>query len=235
VIRPLALLAALALAACGGGSVPTAIATPAPSETAAPTAVATASATAGPTADRVVTGGTTFTVMTGSKAIIRVNEQLADRTLPNDAVLTSDKVSGEFTILPDGSFAPTSKVVVELTALESDNDLRDNTVKGQVLNTRQFPQAVFVPTKAEGLTLPLPTSGEQTFKLTGKMTIRGVTKELTFDVKATHGSTDLKATANVTPGFQFGTFGMTQPRVFSVISIKDEIRLEVQLVAKLAA
>ena len=29
-----------------------------------------------------------------------------------------------------------------------------------------------------------------------------------------------------------GTFGMTQPRVFSVLSIKDEIRLEVVLVTK---
>jgi polyisoprenoid-binding protein YceI len=183
-----------------------------------------------------VTGGVTFTVMTGSKAIVRVNEQLADRTLPNDAVLTSDKVSGEFTVLPDGSFAPTSKIVVDLTALESDNDLRDNTVKGgQVLNTRTFPQALFVPTRADGLQLPLPSSGSQTFKLTGQMTIRGVTKQLSFDVTATHGASDLKATASVAPAFQFGTFGMTQPRVFSVISIKDEIRLEVQLIAKTAA
>jgi len=36
----------------------------------------------------------------------------------------------------------------------------------------------------------------------------------------------------VAAALQFATFGMTQPRVFSVLSIKDEIRLEVQLMAK---
>ena len=229
-IRPLALIVSLAIAACGGAPVPAAIADPTASPILAP--VATATPTSAPTAGRLVTGGTTFTITAGSKAIIRVNEQLADRTLPNDAVLASDKVSGEFTILPDGSFAATSKIVVDLDALESDNDLRDNTVKSQVLNTRRFPQAIFVPTKAEGLQVPLPSSGEQSFKLVGQMTIRGVTKELVFDVQATHAAADLKATAHVAPAFQFGTFGMTQPRVFSVISIKDEIRLEVQLLAR---
>ncbi len=59
-----------------------------------------------------------------------------------------------------------------------------------------------------------------------------MTKDVTFDVKATRTDADLTSTATVTPALQFGTFGMTQPRVFSVLSIKDEIRLEVQLVAK---
>jgi polyisoprenoid-binding protein YceI len=235
VIRPLSLLAIVTLAACGGAAVPEVQATATSAAATPPTTAPTASATSAPTAGRVVTGGVTFTVMAGSKAIVRVNEQLADRTLPNDAVLTSDKVTGEFTVLPDGGFAPTSKIVVDLDALESDNDLRDGTVKRQVLETRRFPQALFVPTRADGLQLPLPSSGSQTFKLTGQMTIRGVTKQLSFDVTATHGASELKATASVAPAFQFGTFGMTQPRVFSVISIKDEIRLEVQLIAKTAA
>jgi polyisoprenoid-binding protein YceI len=231
VIRPVTLLVAVALAACGEGGPPAAIKSPTQAPAPSPTPLPAATPTTAPTTGRIVTGGATFTITAGSKAIVRVNEQLADRTFPNDAVLTSDRVSGEFTVLPDGGFSSTSKIVVELDALESDNDLRDGTVKRQVLDTRRFPQAVFVPTKTVGLTVPLPATGEQTFKLIGQMTIRGITNELTFEVKATYGS-ELKATASVTPAFQFGMFGMTQPRVFSVISIKDEIRLEVQLVAK---
>lgn len=65
------------------------------------------------------------------------------------------------------------------------------------------------------------------------MTVHGVTKDATFDVRAQRANADLTSTAVVTPAMQFGTFGMTQPRVFTVLSIKDEIRLEVQLVAKL--
>jgi polyisoprenoid-binding protein YceI len=171
--------------------------------------------------------------MSGSKAVVRVTEQLADRKDLSDAVLTSEKMSGEFTLMPSGSFAPTSKIVVDLTALASDNRQRDNFIKQNTLETSRFPEAVFVPTKAEGLTLPLAASGDFAFRLTGQMTVHGVTKDATFDVRAQRANADLTSTAVVTPAMQFGTFGMTQPRVFTVLSIKDEIRLEVQLVAKL--
>lgn len=229
-VRGIALaLALLSLAACGGAAQPSPTVAPTdPPATAAPTATAAAT----PAAATPAAGALTFTVSTGSKAIVRVNEQLADRNLPSDAVLTTDKVTGEFTLLADGTFAAGSRIVADLTALSSDVGLRDDFVKRNTLDTRRFPQATFVPTRTEGLTLPLAASGDLTFKLTGQMTIRDVTKEITFDVVAKRSGADLMASAKVAPAFQFGTFGMSQPRVFSVISIKDEIRLEMELVAR---
>ncbi len=229
VVRTIAvlLLSLFAFAVCGGAAQPAPTPSAAQATTATPTPAATATAAA-----IVAEGGLTFTVSTGSKAVVRVTEQLADRQNLSDAVLTSEKVSGEFTLLPNGTFAPTSKITVDLTSLASDNRQRDNFIKNDTLETRRFPEATFVPTKAEGLTLPLPSSGDLSFKLNGQLTVHGVTKDVTFDVKATRTDADLTSTATVTPALQFGTFGMTQPRVFSVLSIKDEIRLEVQLVAK---
>lgn len=224
---PVLLIPLLALAACGGASQPASTATPEP--TAAPTTAP--SSTIAATSAAPAAGEITFTVQSGSKAVVRVNEQLADRTLPNDAVLTSERVSGQFTLLPSGTFASTSKIAVDMNALSSDSRQRDSFIKDNTLQTRRFPEATFVPVRTEGLVLPLPASGDIGFKVIGQMTIRGITKELTFDVKATRSGSDLKATANVTPAFQFGMFGMEQPRVFSVLSIKDEIRLEVELVA----
>jgi polyisoprenoid-binding protein YceI len=221
-------VSAATVAACGGAGVPAALATPEPTRSASPSPSPSAAPTVAPSP---ATGSLTFTVASGSKAIVRVTEQLADRQDISDAVLTSEKVTGEFTLQPDGTFAPSSKITVDLTALSSDSRQRDDFIKQDTLRTRQFPTAVFVPTKTEGLTLPLAASGDLSFKLTGKMTIRDVTKDLIFDVKAKRDGSSLTATATVTPAFQFGTFGMTQPRVFSVLSIKDEIRLEVQLVA----
>lgn len=220
------MLTGLALTACGGGGIPAALASPTP--TPAPTPSPTPSPAAAPSA---AAGSPAFTVKDGSKAIVRVTEQLADRQNLSDAVLTSDKMTGEFTLQPDGTFAASSKIVVDLTALSSDSRQRDNFIKQDTLNTRQFPTATFVPVSTEGLTLPLPASGDLTFKLTGQMTIHGVTKAVVFDVKAKRSGSDLTATATISPAMQFGTFGMTQPRVFTVLSIKDEIRLEVQLVA----
>lgn len=228
-----ALLAVTTLGACGGAGVPDAFASGAASATPfAPPSTSPAVSAAPSTA--AVPGGLTFTVGTGSKAVVRVNEQLADRNLPSDAVLTSSKVSGEFTLLPDGTFAPGSKIVVDLTSLASDNSLRDNTVRRTVLETQRYPQAMFVPTKTTGLPLPLAATGDLSFGIVGQMTVHGVTKDMTFDVTGKRTESDLQVAANVKPAFPFATFGMSQPRVFTVISIKDEIRLEVDLVAKQA-
>jgi polyisoprenoid-binding protein YceI len=76
---------------------------------------------------------------------------------------------------------------------------------------------------------PLPAAGEATFKLTGLMTVKGVQKEVTWDVTAKRNAGQLEGKA--TTAVKFGDFGMTPPRVASVLSITDEIRLELELVA----
>src|SRR6266566_4508319 len=100
------------------------------------------------------------------------------------------------------------------------------------VQVRQFPTAEFVPTKTSGLTVPLATSGTFTFTLTGNMTIKGKTKEVTFDVTAKRDGSDLTATATASPSWKFGDFGMTAPSVpFRVLSVTDEIRAAIDIVA----
>ena len=172
-----------------------------------------------------------FQIASGqSKATFRVREQLAGRSLPNDAEGTTSNVTGQLVIQPDGTvLADASKISVDMTSLATDSGMRDNFIKSNTLNTRQFPSATFVPTKAEGLPNPLPASGTVSFKLTGLMTVHGVQKEVTWDVTATREGTRLTGTA--TTAFKFGDFGMTPPKAPAVLSVVDEIRLEVNLVA----
>ena len=224
--------ASLLLAACGGASVAPS-ATPAPTAvaaTATPTAAAT-SATGVPT----VTSGT-WTVSDTSKATVRVREQLVGVNLPSDAVLVATGATGTFLLKDDGTFSSGSKITFDLTTLASDQRDRDNFVKMDTLQTRQFPKAEFVPTKTTGLVLPMPASGEFTFKLTGQITIHGKTKDVTFDVVATRTGNDLTATASSAPTWKFGDFGMSAPSVpFRVVSVVDEIRVVVDLVASVKA
>ncbi|MBI2773489.1 MAG: YceI family protein [Chloroflexi bacterium] len=227
-LRTLALALVALSVACGGAGQ----ASPTPVATLDPTAPPTATATASPTAAPAAAGSVTFTLATGSKAIVRVNEQLADRNLPSDAVLTTEKVTGSFTLQPNGTFTADSRIVADLTALSSDSRQRDDFIKQSTLETRRFPEAVFFPKSVQGLALPLAASGDLKFQLVGQMTIHGVTKGLTFDVLATRTAAGLTATATVVPSLTFSAFGMEQPRVFSVLTIKDDIRLEVQLAAK---
>ncbi|MDE3193783.1 MAG: YceI family protein [Chloroflexota bacterium] len=216
-------VASVALAACGGAGAPAA---PPPSPSASSSA---SSATA--TSPSTAPGALTFTVAPGSKAVVRVTEQLADLPSPTDAVLTSDKVSGAFTLLPDGTFTPDSKITVDLNALASDRSQRDGFVKRNVLQTSTYPTATFVPTKATGLALPLPASGDLRSTIAGRLTVHGVTKDATFDVTGTRTASGLQVTANAAPTLTFETFGMSQPRVAVVLSVKDDIRLEVDLTA----
>lgn len=167
-----------------------------------------------------------------STATFRVREQLAGRELPNDAVGTTGAVTGQLALLPNGSLAgEQSKISVDLRELKTDDSRRDNFIKRNTLQTDQYPLAEFVPTRAQGLPSPLPTSGEHSFQLTGIMTMHGQQKETTWDVKAKREGSRLTGTA--TTAVKFGDFGMTQPRVPLVLSIVDDIRLEIELVANL--
>jgi len=182
-----------------------------------------------------ITSGT-WTISDTSKATVRVREQLVGVNLPSDAILVAIGATGAFLLKDDGTFSSDSKITFDLTTLASDQRDRDNFVKMDTLQTRQFPKAEFVPTKTTGLVLPMPASGEFTFKLTGQITIHGKTKDVTFDVVATRSGNDLTATATAAPTWKFGDFGMSAPSVpFRVVSVVDEIRVVVDLVATMKA
>lgn len=221
------------LASCGGTARPVEAPTspsPAPTTPAtAPAATApatTATATTAPTPS----GALSFTVATGSKATVRVREQLANFPAPSDAVLETSSVNGSFILNPDGTFASGSKIDVDLRTISSDSGQRDGYLHRTTLQTSRFPTAVFVPTATRGLALPL-ADGDFKAVVVGTMTIRGVTKDVTFDVSGTKRDGQITASATNAPTWKFADFGLEIPRVFTVLSIVDEIRLEVSLVA----
>ncbi len=197
-----------------------------------PAAVATTASTVVPTlASAPVTEGLEFKIQAEkSSASFRVNEQLAGRDLPNDAVGTTKAVSGQLVFANDGTLSPDrSLIVVDLNTLKTDSGSRDNYFKRNTLEVVKFPNASFALSKAEGMPSPLPAKGEASFTMTGMTTIHGVQKEVTWRVTAKRDGATItgKATATVT----FGDFGMTIPRAAAVLSVKDEIRLEIDLTA----
>lgn len=224
-------LAGSLFAACGGAATaPTATPSGPASPTASPTTRATDTAAPASTA-----AAGTWTVTSASKATASVREQLVGVNLPSDAVLTATGAAGSFAVNADGSFSADSKITFDLTTLASDQRQRDDFVKQSTLQTRQFPTASFVPTKATGLTLPIASGADLKFGLVGKMTIHGVTKDVTFDVVAKRTGNQLTATATADPTLKFGDFGMNAPSVpVRVVSVTDAIRLVIDLVATTA-
>jgi polyisoprenoid-binding protein YceI len=169
-------------------------------------------------------------VQNQSTATFRVREQLAGVSLPNDAVGCTTAVSGRLVLQANGEIVSgASRIDVDLRTLKSDSDQRDDFIKMAVMQVQRFPMASFVPTGAQGLPSPLPASGNATFTLVGQMTVHGVTKEQTWNVMASRQGNQLTGTATTT--FKFGDYGMEAPRVPMVLSVVDEIKLEVKLSA----
>jgi polyisoprenoid-binding protein YceI len=166
-------------------------------------------------------------IASGSKAEYRVREQLARLNLPNDAVGATESVTGALVIRPDGSFTPDSRLTVDLRTLKTDEPKRDGFVRQNTLESDRYPNAEFVPRRQKGLTVPLPASGAATFQLVGDMTLHGVTAEQTWDVAASFAADSV--TAKATTGFNFAKYKITVPRIFGLLSVEDDIRLELNL------
>lgn len=226
-------------------AVPEAEVIPGPAVTsvpASPTPTLTATASTTPTVPLPPTaaatpgaeGGLAFSILPGRSSVaFRVNEHLAGRDLPGDAVGSTAAVSGVIAIGPDGEIdAAQSRVVVDLNGLRTDNGMRDAYVRRNVLDVDTYPNAVFVPARADGLPFPLPVSGAASFRLVGTLTIHGTAREVAWDVTARRAGTEVSGTAYATITFQ--DFGLAPPKVAAVLSVSDEIRLEVAIVATVA-
>ena len=215
----LACIVALVIAGCGVPAGPTA------------TTPSSAAASASPTAAALA--GLVFEVPDFSgKATIRIREQLFDWPAPGDAVLTTDGITGAFGLGDDGTFAEGSLLRVPLVTLKSDDDRRADAAR-ETMNADRFRDATVKPVRATGLTLPLPASGTFTFALESLMTVNGFEREVRWDVTAERTGRDLNVRART--AFKFGLFGMEPPRRGPVLSIVDEIRMEIELAAKARA
>jgi polyisoprenoid-binding protein YceI len=163
----------------------------------------------------------------GTEARYRVREQLAELSLPSDAVGVTHDVTGRLVLDEQGRVvAAESKFTANLATLKSDRDRRDSFIKRRTLQTDSFPTAVLAPRELKGAPNPLPSSGAFSFDLVGDLTIHGVTKATLWHVTAL--AKDGGFTGTATTRCKFEDFGMTPPRVAVVLSVEDEIRLELQ-------
>jgi polyisoprenoid-binding protein YceI len=161
-----------------------------------------------------------------SKASYRAREQLVGRALPNDAIGTTQAVSGAIVLNQDGTvLGDQSAITVDLRSLQSDESRRDGFIQRSTLQTDQYPTATFVPRAVEGLPSPLPTSGTAMFQLSGDLTVHGATRPVTWEVAAQFDQQAISGTANTT--FKLTDFGMTPPKAGPVLSIEDSLGLQV--------
>jgi polyisoprenoid-binding protein YceI len=166
-----------------------------------------------------------------SEARYRVREQLAGISFPSDAVGTTRAIEGSLSLDGQGHIRRNdSRFTVDLRTLRSDRDRRDNYVRRNTLETERHPTAVFIPSEVRGLPFPLPQTGTASFELIGDLTMRETTRRITWEAMATFQGQEISVQAKTS--FRFADFSLSIPRVASVLSVEDTIRLETDLLLR---
>lgn len=160
----------------------------------------------------------------GNEARYKVMEQLANIGL-NEVVGTTKDVTGRITLDGSGKVVKdSSKIVVNVSTLTTDQKRRDNYLKGKSLESTKFPEVTLVPVSFDGLADVIPAGQSKTFTLVGNLTVRDQTRPTTWQVTARRQGNDIVGTAKTM--FTFKDFNMDQPRVPIVLSVADTIKLE---------
>ncbi len=166
----------------------------------------------------------------GTVARYVVQEQFANVDLPNDAIGETSNVEGAFTFDDNGGIVSgESRVVMNAASLRSDASRRDSYLSRSAIQTGQYPEIVFVATGVTGLPWPLPASGEHTFEIQGDLTVREVTRPVTWETTASFDGATVTGAAKT--AFTFSEFEMDVPVLVFLLSVDDNIRLELDFVA----
>jgi polyisoprenoid-binding protein YceI len=168
-----------------------------------------------------------------STATYKVGEIFINQGNANNlAEGTTGDISGEFVIdktKPSASKVGTIKV--DISKLESDSGRRDDMIRDNWLESKKFPIATFVPKRLEGLPDTAYTDGQVlTFKIVGDLTIRTVTKEVTFDATAKIVGDTLTGTATLK--FNMTDFGFDPPSILFILKAENAVELVLQIEAK---
>ena len=171
-------------------------------------------------------GATLFTLSEGTIARYKVEEVLANTGF-KIATGETTEVAGSIAFDAGGNVvADGSRIAVQAATLRTDSNRRDGYVRDRTLFTDTYPEVVFQPTSVDGLPAPIAdASGPVEFTITGNLTVRDQTREVTWDAMAEFPG-DGTATGLASVMFTFEDFGMDKPRVAIVVSVEDEILLE---------
>ena len=196
-------------AAGGGATVASDPAATTPPASAAPSAPAAA--------------GTVWTVDPATSAVgYRVVEVLFGQD--TEGVGRTSAVTGQLTL--SGTQVTAADFEVDMTTVTSDEDRRDNTFRGRLLDTENFPTATFT------LTAPIelgsvPADGVAvTATATGDLTLRGTTNPVTFDVQAQQSGQTIQVVGST--DIVFADYGIPDPSTAG-ISTQDHGLLEFDL------
>ncbi len=155
----------------------------------------------------------------------RVKEQFAGAVIETDATGRTNDVTASMTI--NGTTVSEVNVGANLVGLRSDKERRDSYIRDNGLQSHEFPIATFMSTQPITLA-QAPQKGEKiTTNATGRLTLHGITKSVTFAVQGRWDGTTVQVVGTLP--IRFADYGITPPNIGGFVSVGGSGTIELQL------
>jgi len=167
-----------------------------------------------------------------SKATYELNEKL--RGTLTHVVGSTGSVSGTATVnLVSPAKIEIGEVKIDATSFKTDIAKRDENVVELVLKSNQPANQyiTFTPTDIIGVPATIEAGKDFSIKITGNMTVLGISKPITFEGVANvsaNNSLTIKANTKVT----YGDFGVTIPDFSFLSDVDKTVDLSINLIAR---
>lgn len=121
-------------------------------------------------------------------------------------------------------------IEVDISQFKSDSSRRDGVIRNQWLESARYPIARFEPLRVEGLPQSYSEATPYVFRVIGNLTVKNVTREVTFDITAQLSGDTLTGEATTT--LLMSDFGVGPISILGVLNTEDEVKLAFDFVAR---
>jgi polyisoprenoid-binding protein YceI len=143
----------------------------------------------------------------------------------------TNQVAGEFAANPgDLSTVQVGTLQINARTLLTDNDFRNRAIQNEILDTGPYEFINFVPTAVTGLPTSAGVGDTVTFNIAGDLTIRDITRPVTFTVTASMVD-DTQITGTASAVVNRADFELNIPSVPNVANVEEEVELYIEFTA----
>jgi polyisoprenoid-binding protein YceI len=164
-----------------------------------------------------------------SEARFIIDEVL--RGEPTTVIGVTNEIAGQIQVDEENpTQTQIDSITVQTGALTTDNNLRNGAIRDLILNSGSFPVVTFTPTSIEGLPAQGAVGETYALTITGDLSVRDVTREVTFEASVTPVS-ESRIEGSAATTISRSDYGLTIPSVPNVADVGDEVILEIDFVA----
>ncbi len=189
------------------------------------------SSVAMPTTTPVALAAQLFRIST-SESVVRF---AVDETIPaGTAVGTTNQIAGDFIIdFANPANSQLGVIRINLRTLRTNDPDRDNSIRCCILLSAQdaYEFTEFVPTSLTGLPNQVALGQTVDLQVTGNLSLRGVTRSVTFSVRLTMGSLE-EIRGEATALVNRSDFGILNDDMLAYHGVAEQVRLEFNFVAR---